>query len=175
LIAEPANKPQTVVHLVTKINAGILAAGIAPAFFYLCGKFVFVRLFGNDVDHAADGIAAIQRRKCTGYDFNTCNIFDKRNSPVHFPGTGILDRLAVEQNERFGLIDSAQRHAACPYGALRLAKCAAAQIEAGHLVQHIAEPRSIFRFNVFGIDYRHCGWGIGKRSVGSGRRYYYLV
>jgi predicted regulator of Ras-like GTPase activity (Roadblock/LC7/MglB family) len=51
----------------------------------------------------------------------------------------VLDGLPIKQNERPGLVDAAQRHAARPDGAPRLAERAAAQIKAGHMVQHIAE------------------------------------
>src|SRR3989338_10854213 len=133
-MAKSGNKTQAVIHPVTEINTGILAAGIAPAFLDPGGEFALVRLFGDDVNYAADGIAAIQRGKRARHDFNTGNVLDKRNPPVHFSGAGILNRLAVEQDKRFGLIDAAQRHAARSYGALRLAERATAQIETGHLI-----------------------------------------
>ena len=118
MIAHARDDAEAALQRVAEINTAILAAQIIPALFQIDAELASIRLLGDDVDDAADGIAAIQRRERAGNDLDALDVRDEGNPPVHLAGTGVLNGLAVEQDEGFVLIDAAQGHAARPGGAL---------------------------------------------------------
>src|SRR4030066_174437 len=96
-----------------------------------------------------------RERERAGNDLDALDVRDEGNPPVHLAGTGVLNGLAVEQDEGFVLIDAAQGHAARPGSALRRAECAILQIETGDLIERIAQARNILGPDFLGIDDGH--------------------
>jgi hypothetical protein len=84
---------------------------------------------GPDIDHAAQRVAAVKRRKRPTDDFDALHFVDRQAGPGDTAVEGIVDRLAVEQHQ----------------GAIRAGK--SAQHRGGH---GISRP-----FVAFGVKTRH--------------------
>ena len=128
---------------------------------------------GDDVDDAAHRDVAVQTRRRALGDLDAVHAGERHAGPVHPPAERIVERDAVEQDERAALTaraDPAQRDAL--RGRLRhQAAGPAKEAERGHLPQHVVGEQRRRRFDRFAREDADTRRHVAEPLLGSCRRH----
>ena len=112
--------------------------------------------FGDDVNHAADGIGAVKRRCRAAHNFDMVDVFDGNLAEIEAPVLRRVGAHAVHQNERLIGIGAARENRS-----RFAARAALRDRQAGH------EPQNIENIEwFFGLDLRPCNHSHGGRRIG---------